>query len=50
MQISDYGQQARQCRKMAAEMNDPIHKMQMEIMAGLWETLVLELSKRNDKR
>jgi hypothetical protein len=47
MQISDYEQQARECRKIAAEMNDPTHKKQMEVMAEIWETLVLELSKLN---
>jgi hypothetical protein len=47
MQISECEQQARQCRKMAAEMNDSTHKKQMEVMAEIWETLVLELSKLN---
>jgi hypothetical protein len=46
MQISEYEQHARECRKMAAEMDDPTHKKQMEVMAEIWETLVRELSKR----
>jgi hypothetical protein len=32
MQISECEQQARQCRKMAAEMNDSTHKKQMEVL------------------
>jgi len=30
---------------MAAEMKDPSYKKQMEVMAEIWEVLVLELSK-----
>ena len=43
--ISEYQQHAIECRKLAAEMNDPIPKKQMEVMAGLWEVLALELAK-----
>jgi hypothetical protein len=32
-------------RKMAAEIKDPSYKKQMEVMAEIWEVLVLELSK-----
>ena len=42
--ISEY-EHAIECRKMAADMNDPAHKKQMEVMAEIWEVFVLELSK-----
>jgi len=35
----------REWRRAAAEMNDPTHKKQMEVMAEIWETLASRLSK-----
>src|SRR5690242_303295 len=43
------GGYVRECRRAAAEMNDPTHKKQMEVMAKIWETLASRLSKGNDK-
>jgi hypothetical protein len=39
----------RECRRAAAEMNDPTHKNQMEGMAGIWERLAAHLSMGVDK-
>jgi hypothetical protein len=38
----------RECRRAAAEMNDPTHKKQMEVMAEMWERLAAHLSIRID--
>jgi hypothetical protein len=42
--ISEYEQYAIECRKTAAEMNDPAHKKQMEVMAELWEVFALAVN------
>jgi hypothetical protein len=39
----------RECRRAAAEMNDPTHKKQMEVMAEIRETLASRLSNGIDK-
>jgi hypothetical protein len=39
----------RECRRAAAEMNDPTHKKQMEVMAEMWESLAARLSMGIDK-
>jgi hypothetical protein len=38
-----------ECRRAAAEMNDPTHKKQMEVIAEIWETLASRLSNGIDK-
>jgi hypothetical protein len=34
----------RECRRAAAEMIDPTHKKQMEVLSEIWETLSSRLS------
>jgi hypothetical protein len=40
--VLEYEQQAAQCRKMAAGMNDPQLKKQLEDMAEIWDRLARE--------
>jgi hypothetical protein len=44
--VSEYEQNAEECRKMASKMTDPIHKKQVEAMAEAWATLARERAKR----
>jgi hypothetical protein len=40
--VLEYEQQAAECRKMAAAMNDPQLKKQLENMAEVWDRLAQE--------
>jgi Ca2+-binding EF-hand superfamily protein len=44
--VSEYEQNAEECRKMASRMNDPLHKKQVEDMAEAWAMLARERAKR----
>jgi hypothetical protein len=37
--VSEYQHHAMECRQMAGQMKDPVHKKQLEEMAETWDTL-----------
>lgn len=48
--VSDYEQHATECRQMATEMKDPLHRAQLEEMAGTWAMLADERRKQLAKQ
>jgi hypothetical protein len=48
--VSDYEQHATECRQMATKMKDPLHRAQLEEMAGTWAMLADERRKQLTKR
>ena len=47
--VSEYKKHADECRKMAANTQNPEHKKQLQVMAEAWEMLATEREKQLKK-
>ena len=48
--VAEYEQHAKECRQMASNMRDPMHKRQLEEIAEAWTMLAKERKRQIEKR